>query len=808
MSAFLELKRGIRNLAGSSALFGIAALGVAMGITAAMLAIIDGSLLRGFPLPEPDRLVAVEQRNPGGRGGVPYGLIRIWSERATTLEHVVPWFEAGTVFSGDGRAAEMYMGAYVGEGFFETAGVPPALGRVLGREEQKPGAERTVVLSHDLWRKRFESDAGVVGRTISIGGDLAVILGVMPPGFAFPRRQEFWLPLGNLVFKTSDDSLHVLGRLAEGRDIEAARSEFQTIAASLARSKRVTRSKEADQPEESRIEVRPLIAALAEGESSPVWWMTAAAFGVLLIGCINVANLLVARQAARRKEGAIRWSLGGGTWQLLRPALVEAFLFSALGGALGLGLAQLVVAGYNSTGGFVQAYWVDVKISPFVLLAIAALVLATTLLVSLLPALFLNRERDTGLLRDQGRGSVGSRGGNSTGWTLTIQIALACSLLFGTLMMAHSISKIESIDFGEDPESLWSTQVPVAGPRFPTGDSWIEVINGLLAKLKELPGVQEAAFTSSLTTQPTRKMGFRRLGQEAVPSEELPAARWSVISPDFFSTLGRPILQGRDFEGSDTRDAPRVLIVNRAMADRFFPKVNPVGQRIQLEDPKFDRARFTIVGVCSNLYLNQDWFDREIGESVDPGFYLPVSQNPEPGGHLVLRTKVRTTELEKRVKDLLAQYSPDMLAMNPKALATRIEELTEQRRMIAKVFGLFGFAAIFLTACGIFASISFLASQKKSSLALRVVFGASKRHILGAVSGAVGVYIGVGLLASIAGGYVLSRVFASLLYGVKGLGVLDFVLVLALVSVITVLAAFVPVRESLRLEPGEVLRNE
>lgn len=802
MSAFLELKRGIRSLAGSSALFGIAALGVAMGLTAAMLAIIDGSLLRGFPLPEPDRLVAVEQRSPDGQGGVSYDLFRIWSERATTLEHVVPWFEAGAVFSGDGRAAEMYMGAYVGEGFFETAGVPPALGRVLGRKEEKPGAELTVVLSHDLWRRRFASDEGVVGTTLRIGGRLAVILGVMPAGFEFPRQQEFWLPLGHLKVEASNIPLHVLGRLTEGRDIEAARSEFQAIAASL------TRSKGAAQPEKSRIEVRPLIAVLSESESSPVWWMTAAAFGVLLIGCVNVANLLVARQAARRKEGAIRWSLGGGTWQLLRPALVEAFLFSALGGALGLGLAKLVVDAYNSTGGFVEAFWVDVKISPFVLVAIAALVLATTVLVSLLPALFLHRERDIGLLREQGRGSVGSRGWNSTGWTLTIQMALACSLLFGTLMMAHSISKIGSIDFGEDPKSIWSTQVPLDGARFRTGDSWIEVINGLLAELKELPGVQEAAFTSSLTTQPTRKMGFRRLGQEAVPSEELPAARWSVISPDFFSTLGRPIVRGRDFEVSDTREAPRGLIVNQAMADRFFPKVNPVGQRIQLQDPKFDLAWFTIVGVCPNLYLNQDWFSREIGESVDPGFYLPVAQDPRPGGHLVLRTKVRTTELEKRVKDLLAQYSPDMPAMNPEVLATRIEELTEQRRMIAKVFGLFGFAAIFLTACGIFASISFLAAQKKSSLALRVAFGASERHIIGAVCGAVGVYVGVGLLASIAGGYALSRVFASLLYGVKGLGVLDFVLVLALVSVITVLAAFFPVRESLRLEPAEVLRNE
>ena len=801
MSAFLELKRGIRSLAGSSALFGIAALGVAMGLTAAMLAIIDGSLLRGLPLPEPHRLVAVEQGSPDGQGGVSYDLIRIWSDRAPTLEHVVPWFEAGAVFSGDGRAAELYLGAYVGEGFFDTAGVPPALGRVLGREEEKPGAERTVVLSHDLWRRRYASDEGVVGRTVRVGGRPAVILGVMPAGFGFPRRQEFWLPLDNRKVETVNSPLHVLGRLAEGRDIEAARSELQALAANFTRS-------QGAQPGKPLVEVRPLIAALAEGESSPLWWMTAAAFGVLLIGCVNVANLLVARQAARRKEGAIRWSLGGGTWQLLRPALVEAFLFSALGGALGLGLAQLVVDAYNSTGGFVEAFWVDVKISPFVLVAIAALVLATTILVSLLPALFLNRQRDIGLLREQGRGSVGSRSGKRTGWTLAIQVALACSLLFGTLMMAHSISKIESIDFGEDPESIWSTQVILDGARFGSRESWIEVINGLLAELKELPGVQEAAFTSSLPTQPTRKMGFRTLGQEAVPREELPAARWSVISPDFFSTLGRPILRGRDFELSDTRDAPPVLIANQAMADRYFPKVNPVGQRIQLQDPQYGLTWFTIVGVCPNLYPNQDWFSREIGESVEPGFYLPVSQHPRPGGHLVLRTKVRTDELERTVKDLLAQYSPDMPALNPEVLATRIETLTEQRRMIAKVFGLFGFAAIFLTACGVFASISFLAAQKKSSLALRMAFGASKRHIIGAVCGAVGVYLGVGLLASIAGGYALSRVLASLLYGVTGLGVLDFVLVLALVSVITVLAAFVPVRESLRLEPAEVLRNE
>ena len=805
MPMALELKRALRSLARqpASALFGILALGISIGLTTATFSIIYGSLLRDLPLPEAGRLVGLSYGVSDRSVGVPYDVVEAWTEGSTALEYVVPWFESSVVFSGDGRPAERYLGAYVGRDFFDAAGVHPAEGRFLGAEEQQENGPLTVVIGNGMWRKRFDGEQQLVGQQITVGGEPAIVLGIMPEGFGFPRQQEFWLPLGRLISSVQEGRIpvSVLGRLAEGATLGNARAELQAIAAGR-------RAPSAEASEKATTRVQPLQASLSDSEGSPLWWMTGAVLGVLLIGCFNVANLLIARQAASRREAAVRWSLGARRWSLIRPFVAEALIFSTLGGLLGLLVGQWIVTAYNRSGGFVDAFWVDVRISPVVLSTVAAIVLGTTLATSILPALSVGRSRNADLLKEHCRGALGGRAGSPAGWTIAIQMMLACSLLFATLMMAESIRNIEARDFGEDPETIWSTQVIVDTSKYPDWQSWLGVLDGLLGRLDELPDVQQAAFTNLLPTEPSRRAAIRTRDSAAVPATELPVARWSVVTPGYFSTLGRPALQGREFDHSDKIGNPPTVLVNRELAERSFPDSEAVGRQIQIGDAEYGDLWFTVVGVVPNLFLNREPSSLSIDESVEPGFYLPLAQHPRPGGHLVLRTRAQATDLEAAARDLFAEYSPDMPALGPMVLSERIRALTAPHRRVAGVFGTFAIAAILLTGCGIFASVSFLAVQKRADLAVRIALGASNRQVAAAIGGSVGTFVALGLLGSIAAGYWISNLLASYLHGVHGLAPLDFLVVLWIVAAVVSLAIYFPVRESLRLQPAEVLREE
>ncbi|MEM9598289.1 MAG: ABC transporter permease [Acidobacteriota bacterium] len=805
MSTRLEVKRAFRSLIRSpvSAFFGTLALGVSIGLTTAMFTIVYGSLLRGLPLPEADQLVGLTYGAAEDTAGVPYDVVEAWIEGSAALEHVVPWFESSVVFSRDGRPAERYLGAYVGGGFFEAAGLPALLGRTLGAEEQHGNGPLAVVLSYGLWERRFDLDRTVVGQSITLGGEPALVLGVMPEGFGFPRKQDFWLPLGKLsaAVEAGRIPISVLGRLADGTSQDAAQAELQAIA-----NGRIVPSGEAS--ERARARVEPLQATLAESKGSPLWWMTGAVLGVLLIGCFNVANLLLARQVASRREAAIRWSIGARSWTLIRPSVVEALMFSSLGGLLGLVIAQGIVTAYNWSGGFVDGFWVDVRIHPVVLLAVVVTVLGATLITSMLPLLYVGRSRNAEWLKEGGRGVQGGRSGSPTGWTIAVQMMLACSLLFATLMMTQSVRNIEAKDFGEDPETLWSTQVILDTARFAEWQNWLEVLDGLLVRLDELPDVEQAAFTSLLPTEPSRRAAIRTREAIAVADSELPTARRSVVSPGYFSTLGRPVVQGREFDSTDKIGNSPTVVLNRQLAQRLFEDAEAIGRQVQIGGDEYGDLWFTVVGVVPNLFLNREPWSLSIEESVEPGFYLPLAQHPRPGGHLVLRTRSRSTGLEAAARSLFAEYSPDMPALSPMALSERIRTLTEPHRWVTGVFAVFAVAAIMLTGCGIFASVSFLAEQKRPDLAVRIALGASKRHVAAAVVSRVGAYVALGLAFSVAAGSWISGLLESYLHGIHGLAPRDLILVLTAVTLVVAFAVFLPIRDSLRLQPADVLKGE
>jgi putative ABC transport system permease protein len=814
-----DFRYGSRTLARSPGFCAVAALTLALGIGAntAMFSVVNAMLLRPLPYPNRDRIVQIWATNPGnGWTRVPVSPLDYldWREQNKSFVRLTAarfWFYS---VAGQGSPEQLH-GMRVSPGFFETLGVQPRLGRTFLPEEEQPGRDRVVILTHGLWQRRFAGDPAAIGKTLSIDAQPYTVVGILPPDFWFypilGKDVELWMPFALEPSELNRDarSIGVHGLLKPGVSIEQARAELEALAARLAEQ----------YPKENKgWGARVDAGILSKEEIRPKMLLLFGAVGlVLLIACANAANLTLARGLRRRDEIALRSALGASRAALVRQLLVESALVGALGCAGGLALGVLCLRFAPSLlGPRLEAFFfggmetlrLDVTVFAFNL---GASLLAVVLL-GLLPALQASRTNLGEALKAAARGSGGGAMGRRMRDALMVsQVALALMLSIGAGLMIRSLGALQRVDRGFNAENLLTMQVwppdeKYSGPR--------DMANFYRRVLEELKSLPEAVSSSAINYLPLSEIGigwtFSIEGRPAPSAGERPGGMYFVAAPGYFETMQIPLLAGRRLSESDSADAPAVAVIDEKLAQRYWSGEDPIGQRLKFdaldsESPwhaHLTSGWITIVGVVGAVRGDGLW------EEGAPVVYLPYQQNPSRMMHLVIRTAGDPLRLVNAVQSKVWEVDPDQ----PVSFVRKMEDVPawalSERELTMQLLTLFAALASLLSATGIYGVISYTVGQRTQEVGIRMALGAKRSEIVRMVvrQGLKAVLAGVAI--GIAGAIALTRLLSSQLYGVTATDARTFAVACLFLLVVALLACYLPARRASRVNPITALRHE
>ncbi len=803
MNAFLQdIKYGLRILFKSPGITLIAVVALALGIGAntAIFSVVNALLLRPLPYADPDRLVMV---SVGGHEASAADFFD-WKAQSQSLESLsaVSYWSANL---GGVEVPERLQGFLVTADLFPMIGVRPALGRTFLPEEMQKGHDGVVVLSYGVWQRVFNADPSVVGKTLTINARSRTVVGVMPQGFQFYDKAEAWAPL---ALDPNDASVgarraHYLiaaARLRPGVTIQQAQAEMNAINQRLGEQYPETN---ANRP----VKLVP-VHDYVVGPVRPALLALVGMVGfVLLIACANVANLLLARGAARQREVAVRVALGAGRLRVVRQLLTESALLALVGGGLGLLTA---LWGVELLVGNIPPAWVSgIPLAKGV--GVDGRVLAFTLLVSLLtgivfglaPALQISKPDLNSVLKEGGRtgGAGGLRQRRLRDLLVVAEVALSLTLLVGAGLMIRSFIRLMSVPTGLNPERVLTLEVALPGLKYAKGEQVAAFYTQALERFAAVPGVEAAGATTNLplgggdqTTQ------VRVVGRPAAPAGQGPEISYRDISPDYFRALGIPLLKGRTFSAHDTKDAPGVAILNETMARRLFGSADAaLGQRLTDVDGKDEREIVGLVGDVRHAGL-----DAELKSEM----FVPYTQDPSNSMTLVVRTASEPTAFVAPLRAQLLALDKDQPIYNVRTMAEVVAESVSQRRLTMLLFGLFAALALALATIGIYGVVSYTVTQSVHEIGIRLALGAQRRDVFRLViTHGMALTLG-GIALGLVASFALTRLLASLLYGVKATDPLTFAGVSLLLIAVALVACFVPAQRATRVDPMLALRYE
>jgi putative ABC transport system permease protein len=789
--------RLLRHRPGFSAVI-IATLGLGIGANTLIFSAVNGVLLRPLPYRDPDRLVLTWSRFES------LGLDQSWlsgPEVADLLEQgdflggvaaVVP----ETVnLSGDGEPVQL-QGARVTASLFGVLGVEPILGRALLPMEDQPGAPRAVVLGQALWKSRFGGSRAVLGERLVLDGESYSVVGVMPPEFGrlpiaadFPQQVAVWLPLG-LDLKHADREdwyLRVVGRLRDGVGIERARRQLQTIQARLERTYPATYQEEGwdlylvSFHEHVVRDIRPALLAL---------------FGavclVLLIACANIANLLIVRLVSREREMFLRLSLGATRLRLVRHSLTENALLMALGGVAGFLLAawglRLLVRLSPGNIPRLEAVRLDGTVLVFTALATAL----CALLLGIAPALYAARASLQGGLTEGGR-TTGLRSRRAANALVVVEVALSFVLLVGAGLMIKSFLLLQHVDPGFDPENVLTMRLTLPEGRYAEPERRAAFFRTLTARLQALPAVSSAAAVSHLPFGGTYSSGTTQF--EGYDELEVLTELRSV-TPDYFRTLGIPLVRGRSFTWRDDAAAPKVAIIDAGLARKVWPNQNPIGKKLR----RFgEREVVGIVGAVKHAGLNA-----EEKEQV----YFPYAERSLSDMFLCLKTASDPRPLVEAVRRETLAIDPAQPIADVQLLSDRVRASMAQARFNTVLLAFFSVLAVVLASLGLYGLLSYSVSQRRQEIGVRMALGAEPREVRRLVVGQALRLSGLGLALGLLAAFTLTPLLSNLLYGISARDPLTFVGTPLLLAFVALLAAYLPTRRALRVDPVVSLREQ
>lgn len=785
----------------------IIAMGLGIGANTAIFSVVNTVLLQPLPYDHPEQLLrlATEQRNQAldGRGAFSVPDLLDVQQRSTTLEYVATVQGAGTVIT-EGGDPERVLGAAVSADYFPLLRVKPIFGRVFTRDEDKPGAAPVVLLSEGLWKRRFGGDPNIVGREIDLGGKTTV-LGIMPAGFQYPisdETQDFWEPLFAATFLTKETReeranrfLTGIGRLKQGATVEQAKADLDLISRQIEQQSPVSNTNVI-------FNAVSMHEDITRDYRSALLVLLGAVGLVLLIACANVANLLLARAAARQKEVAIRMALGASRRRIASQLLTESVLLSLAGGAIGLLLASWGMDLLVAYGPADVPRLHDVSLDRYVLFFTFGVAILTGVLFGLAPALNASKPDPGRMLNESGRGATqGGRNWMRSGLIVS-EVALSLMLLVGAGLLIHSFWRLLQTDAGFDPKGVLALDIPLSRTTYSKPEQRSAAFQQLITRMKTLPGVRDASVVSNVPlTDFDVELSFQVEGREPYKPGEEAVADYTVAGPDYFRTMNIAALRGRVFTDYDTLNSPQVLVVSDAFVKRYFPNEDAIGRRIIFDGP--NKTPYEIVGVVADVRRNG------LDVNVQPEMYTSYLQKPERRLNVVIRTEARdASQLIPAARAEIKAFDPNQIIWRTQTLEQLLSTSVAPRRFNMLLLGIFAGVALVLAAVGLYGVMSYSVSWRTREIGIRMALGAKRADVLRLVVRQGMTMTLIGLALGLAGAFSISRVLRGLLHGVSPTDPLTFVAVSIVLLVVALLACLVPARRATRVDPIIALRTE
>jgi putative ABC transport system permease protein len=803
-TAWRDVRLGVRSLVHSPIFTVVTVLSLALGIGAntAIFSVVNGLLLRPLPYPEAEQIVDVwhtppQQAFPGlDRFSVSPANYIDWKAQSSTFEQMAVYTYTGLSLSTSNDPLPL-IGAAVSSDFFSVLRTNPMQGRGFTPDEERVGSDQVVVISHGLWQRAFGANPNIMGQTLTLNSRGFTVVGIMPAGFEFPREADLWVPLAWDDKERQIRSIHdylVVARLKQNVSLDQAQAEMSTISSRL----------EQQYPEENSgwgARVIPLREDLVGNIRLALLVLFSAVGFVLLIACANVANLMLARGANRRKEMAVRVALGAGRARLVRQLLTESVLLAVTGGLLGLLLAvwgskMLVKLGSLPNAGEIG---IDTWALGFTLLVS----FAAGIIIGIVPALQFTRTNISETLKQGAGRTGGSPIKQHTRKALVIsEVALSLVLLIGAGLMIRSFWKLQNVNPGFDTSNALTMSVVLTPSRYSEPHQMLAFFDRALEQIRSVPGVVSVGTTTTIplagggSTQP-----FTVEGRPAGTIAEQPMAQTRYISPDYFRAIGIPLRQGRFFSDYDRDKSVPVVIISEAMARRFWPGENPIGKRLT---PSFhsEQGAREIVGIVGDV--------KSSGLEVDSAamMYLPFRQSPRPFLSFVVRTASNPESLIQPVSRAIYSIDKDQALTDVQTLDQVLVASLSGRRFNMTLLLTFAGVALLLAAVGVYGVMNYTVTLRRRELGIRMALGAKATDVLRLVlrQGLTLTLIGVG--AGLISAYALTRLMATLLYGVTATDYLTFITVPAVLIAVGLLASYVPARRATKVNPTIALRTE
>ena len=796
--------RGLKKRPGFT-LIAVVTLALGIGANTAIFSIISAVLLRPLPFAQSENLVVPW----GGKdetlyaSALSYPDVADWRADTQTLENITAYQRSGTLLRQPNTDPEPIFGASVDATLFQLLRVQPELGSAFTSVEDQAGAAPVVIIGHDLWQRRFNSDPKIIGQQIRFGTTSATVIGVMPAGFLFPprvNRTDYLRPLAQELGEVATErrvyQLPVVARLKPGATIAQAENEMKLIGQRL----------EQQYPDSGfRLGARMMMLqeSLVGNTRTSLWVLFGAVGLVLLISCANVANLLLARASTRHREMAIRTALGASRWRVARQLMTESLLLAVLGGIVGLLLGVWGIKSF-AVGSPVDIPGLeDAGLDPRVFAFTAGVTLLTGILFGLAPALSISRGKMNGALKESARGGGESRVRQRLRDLLVVsEVALSLVLLIGAGLLVSSFLRLRDVNPGFDAQNVFNTNLSLVQTKYPDAEKQARAFSDILRRVSSTPGIESAAVIFPLPFSGASAANtFLIDGQPAVRPEDKPVANYRAISADYFKVMRVPLLRGRTFSERDNADAPLVIIVNDSLARRFFGSAEALGQHIIVERSDVSKqGKAEIVGVVGDV--RHEGLDTLAG----PEFYIPYQQAPEPEMDLVVRTS--SANIAPGVRDQIKQVDPEQYVPSIGPLTELLSASLARRRFDTLLTGLFAGLALLLATVGIFGVTAYAVTQRTREIGVRMALGAQPRDVLRLVLGQGLRLILIGIGAGLIVAFVLTRVLSTMLYGVTSTDPLTFIVVSLALIFVALLACYIPARRATKVDPLIVLRYE
>jgi putative ABC transport system permease protein len=805
---FSDVRSGIRMLVKypTLSLVAILTLGLGIGLSTTVFCIVNGGMFKGLPFPEADRIVSLVATNPGqNQPNLPvneHDLV-VWQARQTSFETIGAFGFAPVNLSNETGRPERFNGGQLTVAAFQALGVQPLHGRGFREGDDRPGAEPVILLGYDVWQDRFGGSPAIVGTAIRANGLQRLVIGVMPEAFAFPIREALWMPLTVDPLaqpRGKGQAYRVVARLKAGVSVREAQTQAAAIASQLER-----------EFQETNKGIGANVMPYAETVLGPelyalLYTMLGAGIGVLLIACVNVSNLLVARASLRRREVAVRMALGAGRHRIVRQHLTEVLVLATAGGALGILFSVFGMRAFlRAMSANPPPFWMTFDLDLRVLMFVIGLIILASLFAGALPALHSSRVSAGSALKDDSRSSTSGRLGRFSSGLVIAELAVSCALLIAAGLMIKSVVQLKTLNMPFAIENILTARVDLPRTTYPDSAASIRFFEQLLPRLQDLPGVEAATLSDGLPAAGNGTITVQIEGKTYAQPNESPLAREGIVTAGYFATFQTPILSGREFLPTDNATGQPVAIVNESFARTHFPGVDPLGRQMRRIRPNGPEPWLMIVGVVPDLLMEG------IGNNnASPiGYYIPIAQSDVQNGvRIAVRTAGDPGAATPFVRSAVASLDNELAIYEISTLRRVIDRQTSFYTVFGTFFMAFGLSALFLAAAGLYGVMSFAVTQRTREMGVRSALGAQGLHLILLVMRKSVVQLAIGMALGLGLALLASGALQPVLYHVNPRDGAVFAAVVGTLALTSLVASFLPARRVTKIDPVVALATE